>query len=181
MLEQHTASCSEGTTHADNIELTDGDVTNCPSQDRDQELSKQKSDVAPSTKDTALNQIFHHAARCGSLTGGDDPEVLFQTIRFLYKDIDPKGATEMLLASQIIGGYLITMHQMHMATKECTADSVKARINICTKLMRVQTQQLNLLTSLKGMRSQNVRVTHLSISGGNSVIGIGSAVKQGGQ
>lgn len=137
----------------------------------------------PSTPSTlervTMNQIFRQAARCGVLAEGDDPETLYQTIRWLFEDLSPKGTMEMMLVSQIIGTYLVIMHQLYLSTKECTPESVNVRINMVAKLQRVMTQQLNLLASLRGICSQKVRIERIDISGGQSIIG--SQVDQGGR
>ena len=127
-----------------------------------------------------LNHIFFLTGRCGVIGPGENPVHLYDTISWLHQDLNPKGAMQTLLASQIISSYLVIMAQLHQSAQESILEQANIRINMSTKLMRALQQQLNLLATLKGEKVQSVKVEHLNVNG-NSVIGIGGNVEQGGR
>lgn len=131
-------------------------------------VNHHQSDITPSS--AVIQQIFRQAARCGVLAPGDDPKVLYQTIDFLFKDLRPKGAMEMLLTAQIISTYLVITNQLYLSTKENLLEAANVRVNMVVKLQKVLTQQLGLLASLRGICAQKIRIERVNVTDGGQAL-----------
>lgn len=119
------------------------------------------------------NQIFRQLGRCAVLSKGDEPSVLYDTILWFMRDLNPRGALETMMVSQAISSHFIAMHQLYLSSHEENLEAVNSRINIATKLQRSLSSQLSQLMSMRGLKSQQqvVRIERVDISGGQSIIG----------
>lgn len=85
--------------------------------------------------------------------------------------LNPENSLQLLLAAQIA-----SMHQTHQkilayANNEQRIDQMQTYINLSIKLSNVVNQQVLLMQKLQGGHQQKVVIEHVSINGGQAVVG----------
>lgn len=91
----------------------------------------------------------------------------------LLHDINPKSATETLLATQMIHTHNLSLEMMSRAkSTEQSIDDIDRNVKMATKLTRMFTQQLDVLQKLRGKGQQKITVEHVNVNeGGQAIVG----------
>jgi hypothetical protein len=136
------------------------------------------ADVATSFAAQAAAAIVPSAAEAGN---PDKNRKLVVTAVQLLGEIKPEGALQSMLAVQMIGVHSTAGKFLRMATAEGqTFDGTDANVHRAVRLMRLFTEQLATLASLRGKTSeQKVTVEHVHVHEGGQAI-VGSVTKIGG-
>jgi len=103
----------------------------------------------------------------------------------LIGELGPTSATQALLAVQMFGVHEAALSLLQRATlREQTFDGVQAGVLLSTRLMRLFTEQVELMARLQGRTSQQkVTVEHVHVhQGGQAIVGAVSTTRtdQGG-
>lgn len=88
------------------------------------------------------------------------------------QDINPKGAIEEMLATQMIGTHKLILTAMTFAYKMMLPEMIGNYVNALTKLSRTFTTQMEALNRHRGKGQQKMTVEHVHVnSGGQAIIG----------
>jgi hypothetical protein len=100
----------------------------------------------------------------------------------MLAELEPKTATELLLAAQMVGAQRLAMEFMVRATHpQQTTDCVDRNVLRATRLMRLFNEQAEAMAKLKGTGGQQrVVVEHVTVAaGGQAIVGTVSAPRRG--
>jgi len=100
----------------------------------------------------------------------------------LLAELEPKTATELLLAAQMVGSQRLAMEFMYRATfPDQAVEGVDSNVLRATRLMRLFNEQVEAMAKLKGTGGQQrVVVEHVTVAaGGQAIVGAVSAPRRG--
>jgi hypothetical protein len=86
-------------------------------------------------------------------------------------EIDPQNSIEAMLAAQMVSVHSQSMEMMRLACQCTFSDTCRKYLGLATQLMRLYTYQAETFRKLRSNGSQQIRVEHVNISGGQNVVG----------
>jgi hypothetical protein len=110
----------------------------------------------------------------------DEIDTLLQTATALLAELEPKTASESMLAAQMIGTHHAAMHFLRRGrSEEQQVEVVDRNVNRATRLMCQFTEQVEAMSKLKGKSGQQrVIVEHVTVNqGGQAIVGAVTATK----
>jgi hypothetical protein len=151
-----------------------------------QDISSQKSDSPPFQKieDLAANSLLDVIKTFGIDIKDESNHEEFKRLAIQVQDINPKGAIEEMLASQMIGTHKLILQAMRvsnaMSVGMLSPQIMSGYIGSLTKLSRTFMAQTEALNKHRGKGQQKMTVEHVHVnSGGQAIIGqVGSDPKR---
>jgi hypothetical protein len=142
----------------------------CPDVDGYEEKIVEEMLEAVGTNDASLAvKILFQAAKV-SFSEDFDGEI--DTAVAIFHALKPQDLLESMLMAQMVGVHNLAMENMSQATLSgLTLEQVSQKINRATKLMRTYAIQMETLNRHRRKGSQTVKVEHITINGGQAIVG----------
>ncbi len=151
-----------------------------------QDVSSQKTDNPPIQKieNLAINSLMDVIKTFGLDIKAESNHDEHKRLIVQLQDINPKGAIEEMLATQMIGTHKLILQTMRvsngMTSGLISPEMMNGFVGSLTKLSRTFTAQMEALNKHRGKGQQKMTVEHVHVnSGGQAIIGQVEAAPKG--